>query len=428
MRGFLNTMSIYDPTTRRQFLQNGLTFVGLGLAMPTFLMRTAQAAGPSDAPLPSVPGGKILVVIEMSGGNDGLNTAIPYTDLGYAKARPVIGIPASDVVKIGPAVGLHPNMRALKPLYDKGQLAVITGVGYPNPNRSHFQSMDVWQTGNPQVDVRERTGWLARYFDKEGHFGGNPLSGVTLGSALPLAMFSDGVPASVIGGGGQDFGFQSQAPDKKQQTETLRALYAQGTVAGSNAEFVRNVGSEAYSSSLEMKRAFKDYDVKAAQAAKYPQSGLANGLQTISKLITGGVGTRVYYLGMGGFDTHANQPRSHANLLGELADGLAAFYADLSAQGRANDVITMTFSEFGRRVKENGSSGTDHGAASVMFLAGGAVKGGIYGEYPSLTDLDDGDLRMHTDFRSVYATLLDKWLQTPSDPVLGGNFTHLAFM
>jgi len=428
LRGFLNTMSIYDPTTRRQFLQNGLTFVGLGLAMPTFLMRTAQAAGPSDAPLPSVPGGKILVVIEMSGGNDGLNTAIPYTDLGYAKARPVIGIPASDVVKIGPAVGLHPNMRALKPLYDKGQLAVITGVGYPNPNRSHFQSMDVWQTGNPQVDVRERTGWLARYFDKEGHFGGNPLSGVTLGSALPLAMFSDGVPASVIGGGGQDFGFQSQAPDKKQQTETLRALYAQGTVAGSNAEFVRNVGSEAYSSSLEMKRAFKDYDVKAAQAAKYPQSGLANGLQTISKLITGGVGTRVYYLGMGGFDTHANQPRSHANLLGELADGLAAFYADLSAQGRANDVITMTFSEFGRRVKENGSSGTDHGAASVMFLAGGAVKGGIYGEYPSLTDLDDGDLRMHTDFRSVYATLLDKWLQTPSDPVLGGNFTHLAFM
>jgi len=422
-------MSIYDPTTRRRFLQNGLTFVGLGLAMPTFLMRAAQAqaADPLAAPLPAIPAGKILVVIEMSGGNDGLNTAIPYTDLGYAKARPTIGIAGGDVVKIGPTVGLHPNMRALKPLYDKGQLAVITGVGYPNPNRSHFQSMDVWQTGNPAVDVRERTGWLARYFDKDGHFNGNPLSGITLGSALPLAMFSDSVPASVIGGG-QDFGFQSQAPDKQQQMETLRALYAQGTVAGSHAEFVRNVGSEAYSSSLEMKRAFKDYDVKATHAAPYPQSGLANGLQTISKLITGGVGTRVYYLGMGGFDTHANQPRSHANLLGELADGLNAFYADLTAQGRANDVITMTFSEFGRRVKENGSSGTDHGAASVMFLAGGAIKGGVYGEYPSLTDLDDGDLRMHTDFRSVYATLLDKWLQTPSHPVLDGNFAHLDFV
>ena len=422
-------MSIYDPTTRRRFLQNGLTFVGLGLAMPTFLMRAAQAqaADPLAAPLPAIPAGKILVFIEMSGGNDGLNTAIPYTDLGYAKARPTIGIAGGDVVKIGPTVGLHPNMRALKPLYDKGQLAVITGVGYPNPNRSHFQSMDVWQTGNPAVDVRERTGWLARYFDKDGHFGGNPLSGITLGSALPLAMFSDSVPASVIGGG-QDFGFQSQAPDKQQQMETLRALYAQGTVAGSHAEFVRNVGSEAYSSSLEMKRAFKDYDVQATHAAPYPQSGLANGLQTISKLITGGVGTRVYYLGMGGFDTHANQPRSHANLLGELADGLNAFYADLTAQGRANDVITMTFSEFGRRVKENGSSGTDHGAASVMFLAGGSIKGGVYGEYPSLTDLDDGDLRMHTDFRSVYATLLDKWLQTPSHPVLDGNFAHLDFV
>ena len=422
-------MSIYDLTTRRQFLQNGLTFVGLGLAMPTFLMRAAQAqtADQFGVSLPPIPGGKILVVIEMSGGNDGLNTAIPYTDLGYAKARPTIGIPANDVVKISPTVGLHPNLRAFQSLYEKGQLAVVTGVGYPNPNRSHFQSMDVWQTGNPEVDVRERTGWLARYFDKDGHFNGNPLSGITLGSALPLAMFSNDVPASVIGGG-QDFGFTSNAPDKKQQMETLRALYAQGTVAGSNAEFVRNVGSEAYSSSLELKRAFKDYDVKATHAAPYPQSGLANGLQTISKLITGGVGTRVYYLGMGGFDTHANQPRSHANLLGDLSEGLNAFYADLTAQGRANDVITMTFSEFGRRVKENGSSGTDHGAASVMFLAGGAIKGGIYGDYPSLTDLDDGDLRMHTDFRSVYATLLDKWLQTSSQPVLDGNFPHLSFV
>ena len=423
-------MSIFQPTTRRQFLVNGITFVGLGLAMPTFLMRAAQAQAndPLAVSLPPIPGGKILVVIEMSGGNDGLNTVIPYSDPGYAKNRPVIGIPSGDVVKIGDKVGLHPNMAPFKALYDKGQLAVITGVGYPNPNRSHFQSMDVWQTGNTEVDVRERTGWLARYFDKDGHFQGNPLSGVSLGSALPLTLFSDSVPASVIGGG-QDFGFKSEAADKNRQTEALRALYAQGTVAGSNAEFVRNVGSEAYSSSLELKKALKDYDIKAGSASKYPlNNGLASGLQTISKLITGGVGTRVYYLSMGGFDTHANQPRGHANLLGDLASAMTAFYADLEMQGRANDVVTMTFSEFGRRVKENGSAGTDHGAASVMFLAGGGVKGGVYGDYPSLTDLDDGDLRMHTDFRSVYATLLDKWLQTPSNPVLGGNFPHLNFV
>ncbi len=422
-------MSIFQPTTRREFLTNGLAFVGLGLAMPTFLMQAAQAqtGDPLAVNLPPIPGGKILVVIEMSGGNDGLNTVIPYTDLGYAKARPVIGIPANDVVKLNDHVGLHPNMSAFKGLYDKGQLAVVTGVGYPNPNRSHFQSMDVWQTGNTEIDVRERTGWLARYFDKDGHFQGNPLSGITLGSALPLTLFSEEVPASVIGGG-YDFGFRQDGPDKK-QLETLRALYAQGTVAGSNAEFVRNVGSEAYSSSLELKKAFKDYDIKAGEHAKYPQgNGLAQGLQTISKLITGGVGTRVYYLSTGGFDTHANQPRQHANLLGGISDAVTAFYADLTAQGRANDVVTMTFSEFGRRVKENGSAGTDHGAASVMFLAGGGIKGGVYGDYPSLSDLDDGDLRMHTDFRSVYATLLDKWLQTGSQPVLGGSFPHLNFV
>ncbi len=422
-------MSIFQPTTRREFLVNGLTFVGLGLAMPTFLMQAAQAQAmdPLAVNLPPIPGGKILVVIEMSGGNDGLNTVIPYTDAGYAKARPVIGIPANDVVKISDRVGLHPNMSAFKGMFDKGQLAVVTGVGYPNPNRSHFQSMDVWQTGNTEIDVRERTGWLARYFDKDGHFQGNPLSGITLGSALPLTLFSEGVPASVIGGG-SDFGFRQDGPDKK-QLETLRALYSQGTVAGSNAEFVRNVGSEAYSSSLELKKAFKDYDIKAGNHAQYPaNNGLASGLQTISKLITGGVGTRVYYLSIGGFDTHANQPRQHANLLGGSPTRITAFYADLTAQGRANDVVTMTFSEFGRRVKENGSAGTDHGAASVMFLAGGGIKGGVYGDYPSLSDLDDGDLRMHTDFRSVYATLLDKWLQTPSNPVLGGNFPHLNFV
>jgi len=424
-------MPNFNTISRRQFLQNGLTFVGLGLAMPTFLMQAASAQasrpGPFGLDLPLIPGGKILVVIEMSGGNDGLNTVIPYTDSGYAKARPVIGVASRDVVKIGDTIGLHPNMAALKPMFDKGHLAVITGVGYPDPNRSHFQSMDIWQTGNPQVDVRERTGWLARYFDADGHFKGNPLSGITLGSALPLTLFSDDVPASVIGGG-SDFGFKSDAGDKDRQMDTLRALYAQGTVAGSNAEFVRNVGSEAYSSSLELKKALKDYDVKAEHAAKYPQSGLASGLQTISKLITGGVGTRVYYLNLGGFDTHANQPRQHANLLGELADGISAFYADLEMQGRSNDVITMTFSEFGRRVHENGSAGTDHGAASVMFLAGGGLKGGIYGDYPSLTDLDDGDLRFHTDFRQIYATLLDKWLLTPSQPVLGGSFAHLGFV
>ncbi len=416
-------------TTRREFLQNGLAFISLGLAMPTFLMRAAQAdpSGPNAGPsLPDIPAGKILVVIEMSGGNDGLNTVIPYADPNYAKLRPTIGIPGSAVVPIDRNVGLHPNLRSLHKLYDQGHLAVITGVGYPNPNRSHFHSMDIWQTADPAVDIRERTGWIARYFDADGHFKGNPLSGITLGSSLPLTMFAQDGPTSAIGDG-RNYGFSVQGGVPQKRMDALKALYSTGTVAGGNAEFVRNVGSEAYSSTIELKKAFKDYDVKAGNASAYPQNGFASGLQTIAKLITGGLGTRVYYLSMGGFDTHANQPRQHADLLGTLADGMAAFYQDLSLQGRAQDVTVMTFSEFGRRSKENGSSGTDHGAASVLFVAGG-VKGGVYGDYPSLSDLDDGDLRFHTDFRSVYATMIDKWLGASYQPIIGGSFQHLDFV
>ena len=230
-------------------------------------------------------------------------------------------------------------------------------------------------------------------------------------------------------GNGYNYGFAANGPDRGVQ-DALKALYAQGTVAGSNAEFVRNVGSDAYSSTEVLKKAFYDYDLgKSAATAQYPPgNGLASGLQTIAKLIAGGVGSRVYYLSMGGFDTHANQPGQHANLMGQLSEAVSAFIADLQMHGKAEDVTVMTFSEFGRRCKENGSQGTDHGAASVMFVAGAGIKGGIYGDYPSLSDLDDGDLRFHTDYRSVYATLLDKWLGANSQPILGDQFKHLAFV
>ncbi|MBV9848227.1 MAG: DUF1501 domain-containing protein [Armatimonadetes bacterium] len=419
-------------TTRREFIQNGLSFVALGIAMPTFLMRSAAAqAAPAGSPfggLPPIPTGKTLVVIEMAGGNDGLNTVIPYAAPEYAKFRPTIGIPAGNVVQIDNNLGLHPRLKPLGDLYEKGHLAVVTGVGYPNPNRSHFQSMDIWQTGRPEIDARERTGWLARYFDADGHFQGNPLSGISLGSALPLALFAGNVPASTIGNG-RDYGFGVNGPDRAVQ-DSLKALYAEGTVAGSNAEFVRNVGSDAYASTEVLKKAMSDYDAgRSADTAKYPvNNGLAAGLQTIAKLISGGVGSRVYYLSMGGFDTHANQVGQHANLMGQLADAVTAFLADLSLHGKAEDVTVMTFSEFGRRCKENGSQGTDHGAASVMFVAGAGVKGGVYGDYPSLSDLDDGDLRYHTDYRSVYATLLDRWLGANSPAILGGQFQHLDFV
>ena len=421
--------------TRREFISNGLGFVALGFTVPTMLMQASQAiAAEKTVGARAGKSGKILVVIEMSGGNDGLNTVAPISDPLYAKLRPTIGMKADDAVKIDNGLALHPSMGALGKLYERGKLAVVTGVGYPNPNRSHFQSMDIWQSGDPTLDARERSGWLARYFDEDGHFGGDPLAGISLGDSLPLALWSKTSAASVVGGNASEFGFAARGNAREQQLATLKTLYQQngmenGTVAAGASDFIRNIGDGIYGSSDAIKAALKTYDDKAAKNANYPRdNGLANGLKTVAKLITGDLGTRVYYLSMGGFDTHANQPGSHAYLLGQLADAVAAFNADLESQGRGGDVVVMTFSEFGRRAQENGSAGTDHGAASVMFATGASVKGGVYGDYPSLEDLDDGDLKHHTDFRSVYATVLDNWLGVSAPKVLGAEFPSLKFV
>jgi uncharacterized protein (DUF1501 family) len=417
---------------RREFIQNGLGFISLSLTMPQFLMRAANAATTPAAVdansngLPPIPKGKILVVIEMAGGNDGLNTVVPYADAAYAEARPNIGIKANDVVKIGDKLGLHPSMKAMGALFEKGQVAVISGVGYPNANRSHFHSMDIWQSADPDMKQRERSGWLARYFDADGHYRGNPLSSVVLGSSLPMALSSQISPVSVIGNG-RDFGF-GQDGDRQKQMEALHALYQSGTIAGNNTEFISNVGNDVYTSTQTIRKALQGYDPRANTAANYPKSGLANSLQTIAKLINGDIGTRVFYASIGGFDTHANQPEGHANLLGTISEAIAAFYRDLALQGRDKDVMVMTFSEFGRRVRENGSAGTDHGAASCLFVVGGGVRGGTFGTYPSLTDLDDGDLKFNTDFRSIYSTVLDRWLGADSTRVLGGRYEPLRFL
>jgi uncharacterized protein (DUF1501 family) len=423
--------------TRRQFIQNGLGFVSLGMVMPGFLLRATEAiAAPG-----STPGarGKILVVIEMAGGNDGLNTVIPYTLPEYAKARPNIGISKEQVLQIGKnggtELGLHPGLTNLHAAFDKGQVAVVTGVGYPNPNRSHFSSMDVWQLGDTDFKT-QREGWLARFFDADGHLKNASLPGIALGEELPLAMSGSSSEAAVIGNGG-DYGFGVNAPDKNLQMAAFNAMYEPqknaaariGTAARSSDEFIRNVGNDVYTSTETIRLALKSYDDRAGEKADYPRNNaLATRLQTIAKLIAGGLETRVYYAGIGGFDTHANQVKSHANVMGGVGDAMAAFLKDMELQGRAGDVIVMTFSEFGRRVKENGSQGTDHGAASVLFVAGGSVKGGVYGAYPSLTDLDDGDLKMTTDFRSVYSAILDKWLGVSGNKILGGDFAPLKFI
>ncbi len=407
--------------TRRQFL-GGLSFVSLSLGMPQFLMRAATAQ--------SAPGGagKILVVLEMSGGNDGLNTVIPITDPEYAKARPNIQVKESDAVKVSSKLALHPGLKSMGAMFESGQVAIVNGAGYPHPNRSHFESMDIWQSGNPNLSNVERTGWMARYFDHDGHLKSDPLSGVTLGSSLPLALWKEASPVSVIGNA-NDFGFSNRANDRDKQNAALRDLYAQGTVSNGPGEFVRSVGAETFQSSDVVREAIKKYDVKAGDAANYPRyNALGESLQTVARLISGGVPTKIYYVSIGGFDTHANQPWQHGNVLSQVSEAVAAFFRDLKLQNRDRDVLLMTFSEFGRRVHENGSGGTDHGAAGPMFIVGSGIKGGVHSEYPSLSDLDDGDLKYSVDFRSVYATVLEKWLRTDSSSVLGGSFKTLPFV
>lgn len=426
--------------TRREFIHNGLTFVSLGMAAPALLARAAESAAAAR----HAGEGRILVVLQLSGGNDGLNTVIPYADPLYYQARPTIGINRSQVVPLSEKIGLHPGMAALKPLYEQGRLAIVQGAGYPNPNRSHFRSMEIWQTADP-VSTIPGEGWLGRYFDDDGHLRENPLAGINFGGELPRTLASD-FGSVVSMQSPQTFQLQPIAGQERQaEIQAFLQLYSQGTMASGYPDLVRKVGRNAYTSSEKIKRALvvkpgdgPELGAPSGQALDappaYPTTGqgrnvrlspLGENLRTIAQLIAADLGTRIFYVSQGGFDTHANQPTTQSRLLQDLADSLAAFYGDLKQRGLENQVTLVAFSEFGRRVQENASSGTDHGAAGPMFVLGGAVRGGLYGEHPALDDLYQGDLKFHVDFRQVYATLLDRWLNAPSQKILNGSFQPL---
>lgn len=413
-----------------------MTFVSLGMTVPAVLAKAAAAGRISGA-----KNGKILVVVQLSGGNDGLNTVIPYTDDLYYKARPTIGIARADVVPISDKIGLNPGLSSLKPLYEKGHLAIIQGAGYPNPNRSHFRSMEIWQTADPQSEVPGE-GWLGRYFDEDGHLKTNPLAGINFGGELPRTLYSDF--GSVVSMQSPET-FQLQPIAGAERSAEIKAftdLYTNGTMASSHVDLIRKIGMDAYTSSEKIKKALTTAPGDGGELgaptgstldAAYPvgagrASALGSNLKTVAQLIGADLGTQIFYVSAGGFDTHANQPRNHGNLLKDAADSIAAFTSDLERRGRAKDVLILVFSEFGRRVQENASQGTDHGAAGPMFVVGGAVKGGLYGQYPLLDDLYQGDLKYKVDFRQVYATVLDRWLGTPSEKILKSNFEHLGFI
>lgn len=432
-------------SSRRLFLQRGAALLAMTPTIPTFLDQTVMAlVGDADSRAPQADkDGKILVVVQLSGGNDGLNTVVPHGDDAYHRARGALAHDPNKVLKLNNYVGLAPNLVALKEFYDQGRLAVVQGVGYPNPNRSHFRSMDIWHTAQPDRETAV-SGWLGRYFDNT-CTGSDPHVGIAMGETVPLAMKGEKFlplsferPESYRYTGKDVEGYRklnerepgfSAAPPTTQPMPAKKIVVpgkkkVEPVTQDAQLDFLHRTAMDAQVSSDEILRLTRSYQ----PVGNYPGTEFGNGLRTIAAMIAGKLGTKVYYVSLGGFDTHANQAPRHAQLMQELNNGLQAFWLDMRKQENEDRVLMMTFSEFGRRVEVNASSGTDHGAAAPIFLIGGAkggVKAGLAGRYPSLTDLDQGDLKYSTDFRSVYATVLQNWLATPSKPILGQQFATL---
>jgi uncharacterized protein (DUF1501 family) len=363
---------------------------------------------------------RILVVIQLSGGNDGLNTVVPYRDELYTKARPKLGIPSSQVVKLSDDLGLHPSLRGIENPLSEDRFSIIQGVGYPSPNRSHFESMDIWHSCHPKKD-RSQSGWLGRWLTEQSS---NPTSdspAIHVGSEpLPLACQERGVQVPSLASLEQ---MRLKAKLEGMQDKQMQGKQLQGATesktqeSGSLLDFV----STSTVSALQVSQRLDTILAQPDASGDFPKTSLGEKLRAVSRLILSGLKTRVYYVTLDGFDTHANQPDVHASLLKQWSDALTAFLSRLKQTGQQDRVLVMTFSEFGRRVSENASFGTDHGAAAPMFLAGPKLPRAIHGNRPDLSDLEDGDLRFKIDFRSVYASVLERWMLTDSRKALDGD-------
>jgi len=408
-------------SSRRDFLKHvgAAGVISLATAPPRFLAHAAEAAKSAAS-----PDQRVLVLIQMAGGNDGLNTLIPHGDGAYYKARPGIGIPKNQMLRINDQFGLHPRLTGLKELYDEGKLAIVQGVGYPQPDRSHFRSMDIWQSAQPQNEA-PRDGWLGRALEWQVDRESARAEALTLGTEkLPLAFVSGRVTVPTLRRL-EDFQLlDGKGPESHRglKRETLNRVIASTRRKSGELDFLRRATTTALTSADRLKSLNATYN----PMVEYPATGLANRLKLIAQMVVAELPARMYFVSLDGFDTHAQQEGGHAALLAELGGALRAFERDLAGHGLSDRVMLSTFSEFGRRVAENGSLGTDHGAGSMLFTLT-PDKGGMYGTHPSLTDLNDGDLKHTVDFRSVYASLL-QWLQIPSEPVLGDGFGPMDFV
>lgn len=407
-------MSTSRQTSRRSFITTcagSSAAIALGAASPGFLQKLASAAE-------TAKGDNILVVVQLTGGNDGLNTVVPFENEAYRKARPKLGIAADKVLKINDELGFHPSCGGLAKLLEAGKLAIVQGVGYPKPNRSHFESMDIWHTCARKGGPRQ-SGWLGRYFDD---LKNSDTPGIHLGEdKQPLAMIAEKTRCPSISSPEKFRLQEGGAPDVKAAITQIANESRENR--GELLSFLQTSTTSALTSSERISKALD----APSRGTTYPDHQLGKKFKTAAQLIAAEMPTRVYYFDLDGFDTHAQQPDAHAGLLNQFASSASAFMEDLAKMGQSNRVTVMAFSEFGRRVQENASEGTDHGAAGPMFLLGDNVKPGVIGELPSLTDLDDGDLKFKIDFRQVYATVLKDWLKTDAvESHLGGKYEPVS--
>ena len=393
--------------------------IGLGLVAPGWLASIARADIIQAAKGGKAAGDTVLVVCQLTGGNDGLNTVVPYANKLYYDLRPQIGIPDSKVLKISADMGLHPGLSGLAELYQKGQVAIIQNVGYPKANRSHFKSMEIWESASPESNLRY--GWIGRHFDQQmAAHPMNPVVALGLSTEKPRAL--DGKNASIpCFASLADLKNMIGDPDSERM---LREIQGMDAMTGSPTRAVQNASRSALDAISILKKQIAGYD----QKTMYGNDQFGNGFKQVAQIIATSPQTRVLYFKAGGFDTHARQPDNHEKLLTGLGNAVKTFQSEMEAIGRADKVITIVFSEFGRRAHENASQGTDHGAAAPMFVIGKKVKGGLHGPIPDLANLQDGDVKFTQDFREVYATALDQWMNGDSGAVLGEQFKHVDYL
>lgn len=415
--------------SRRGFLKQSLgvsALVATGASVPAFLARTAVSA-PAEAHKKE---DTILVVVQLAGGNDGLNTVVPYTDVLYAKNRPTLRLPPGELHKIDARLGFHPQMGAFHRLYQEGLLSVLQGVGYPNPNQNHPQAMRAWQAAETKT-AEAQTGWLGRAVDQLYRPASGQVPAAYVGHIQP--PFTVNAEKAIVPWiqSLDQYTWRGEA-SARVRIEAATPANGQKRRPGekeSLLQFVENISLTAYASSKQVETAARP----GAASTDYPNFQLAALLRTIAQLIRAEVGIRIFYTELGGnepggFDTHAGQTLNHGALLEQLSESIAAFVKDLKRDNSLDRVLLMTFSEFGRTVLENGRRGTDHGAAQPLFVVGGKVRGGLVGVHPPLDDMDGVGLRAHTDFRRVYSTILDRWLHIDSRAILGEGFSHVEFL